>query len=103
MSTPAEGSEEAEQGKPERSGAAARHQRFSFRVPTHIKERIDQAAAYRGMSVTQFVLSTVTEEATRTIERHNRFELDAEASRRFVEVLSGPGRSRQELVDLFQT
>lgn len=102
MSTQADVPNEAEQAITAPSGATERHRRLSLRVPSDIKQRIEQAAAYRGMSVTQFVLSTVAEEATRTIERYDRFELDVAASRRFVEVLSGPGRPRQELVALFR-
>ncbi len=103
MSTPATATRKGK-GKQAKSAAAApRDQRLGLRVPAHLKERIEQAAAYRGMSVSEFLLSTASEEATRTIERHNRFELDAEASRRFVEALSGPGRPRKELVDLFRT
>lgn len=79
-----------------------RSERLGLRVPAELKDRIERAAAYRGVSVTDFLLATASEEATRTIEQHTRYELDAEASRRFAQTLTGPGRAREELVELFR-
>lgn len=88
--------------KAQRTASASPTERLGLRVPADVKERIEQAAAYSGVSVTDFVLSVASQEATRIVEQHTRFELDAEASQRFVDALSGPGQPRKELVDLFR-
>lgn len=98
MSTPATAQRKTK--KTQRSASPS--ERLGLRVPAEVKDRIEQAAAYSGVSVTDFVLSVASQEATRIVEQHTRFELDAEASQRFVDALSGPGRPRKELVDLFR-
>ncbi len=100
MSTPA--TDKARRKSSSATSAKSRSGRLGLRVPAELKDRIERAAAYRGVSVTDFLLATASEEATRTIEQHTRFELDAEASRRFAEALTGPGRPREELVELFR-
>lgn len=60
----------------------ARDARLNFRLPTHLKKVIEEAAASLGQSVSDFAVSTLVQQARSVVERKN------------VTVLSGRDRDR---------
>ncbi|HUT94800.1 MAG TPA: DUF1778 domain-containing protein [Thermoguttaceae bacterium] len=45
--------------------------RLNFRLPSELKQTIQQAAAHLGQSVNDFAVSTLVETARRVIEQHH--------------------------------
>lgn len=66
--------------------------RLAFRMKPELKERIEEAAALMGLSLTDFVLSTLSERAAEVLERHRRLTLSDRDRDRFLEALNRPGR-----------
>jgi uncharacterized protein (DUF1778 family) len=49
--------------------------RLNFRLPTELKEVIEQAAAHTGQTVSDFAVSTLVQSARSIIDEHDRTEL----------------------------
>ena len=48
-----------------------RDARLNFRLPSELKQTIEEAAAYLGQSVSDFAVSTLVDRAQRVIQEHN--------------------------------
>ena len=70
-----------------------RESTIDLRVTRQQKERIRKAAALRGQTMTEFVLSAVEPLATSLVERQRVIELTENAWREFVELAGKPGRA----------
>ena len=68
----------------------ARSERLEARVTAEQKSLIERAAALQGRSVTDFVLSSLQEAATRAIDDHHRIVLSGEDAEAFVQGLLTP-------------
>lgn len=64
-----------------------RAERLEARISVAQKALIEHAAALQGRSVTDFVLASVQEAASRTIDEHQRMTLSVRDGRAFVEAL----------------
>ncbi len=64
-----------------------RAERLEARITTAQKALIEHAAALQGRSVTDFVLASVQEAASRAIDEHQRLTLSVQDGRAFVEAL----------------
>jgi uncharacterized protein (DUF1778 family) len=48
---------------------------IDFHLPAELKQMVEQAAALRGQSVTEFAVATVADSAQRVIQQHQVTEL----------------------------
>lgn len=73
-----------------------RAERLEARITPGQKALIEHAAALQGRSVTDFVLTSVQEAASRAIDEHQRLTLSVRDGRALVEalVLPAPGAER---------
>ena len=72
---------------------AAKPQRYSkitIRQPVAIKQKVEQAAAKRGVTVTSFINSTLARAAERTLERVRRRELTERDQKALLKLLANP-------------
>jgi uncharacterized protein (DUF1778 family) len=67
-----------------------RAERLEARITVAQKALIEHAAALQGRSVTDFVLASVQEAASRAIDDHQRLTLSVQDGRAFVEALVQP-------------
>jgi uncharacterized protein (DUF1778 family) len=81
----------------EQASSDVKRERLDARVTTEQKEIIQQAAAIRHVSVTDFVVESALERAYETLESHARWELDAEQSRAFAALLLDPPEPNEAL------
>lgn len=75
--------------KPHRSPVAST-ERLEARVRPEQKALFQRAASLRGVSLTDFVLDSVSEAAVRTVQEHEFIQLAAEESKAFVSALMNP-------------
>jgi len=66
----------------------ARDARLNFRLPTDLKEVIEEAAATLGQSVSDFAVSTLVRQARTVIEQRNVTVLSNRDRDRFIALLS---------------
>lgn len=52
-----------------------RSARFDIRVPCHVRETVEMAAALQGRSLTDFLVAAMLEKAEAVIDTHRRLEL----------------------------
>jgi uncharacterized protein (DUF1778 family) len=64
--------------------------RLEARISPELKRRLEYAASLRGSSLTDFVIQSAQEAATRTIREHEVLTLSEEASVAFAELLLNP-------------
>ncbi len=67
-----------------------RAERLEARITPAQKALIEHAAALQGRSVTDFVLASVQEAASRAIDEHERLSLSVRDARAFVQALLSP-------------
>lgn len=67
-----------------------RAERLEARITAGQKALIEHAAALQGRSVTDFVLTSVQEAASRAIDEYQRLTLSVRDGRAFVEALVSP-------------
>jgi uncharacterized protein (DUF1778 family) len=67
-----------------------RAERLEARITVAQKALIEHAAALQGRSVTDFVLASVQEAASRAIDDHQRLTLSVRDGRAFVQALVSP-------------
>jgi uncharacterized protein (DUF1778 family) len=61
--------------------------RLNFRLPSELKQVIEQAAAHLGQTVSDFAISTLVQSARRVIEEHDRTHLSQQDRDIFVALL----------------
>ena len=61
--------------------------RLNFRLPSEIKETIEEAAAHLGQTVSDFAISTLAQTARQVIQDHNITRLSQQDRNRFVALL----------------
>lgn len=66
---------------------AANDARLNFRLPSVLKQTIEQAAALQGQTVSDFAVSILTSTARTLIEEHDRTVLSNRDRDRFVAIL----------------
>lgn len=79
--------------------AAPRSQHLKVRLTAEHKSLIEQAAALKGRTVTDFILTSVLDAARRAIEQHQQLELSVRDSEAFVEALLNPRPVNDRLRD----
>lgn len=67
-----------------------RDERIAARIPANQKALLQRAAAIRGSSLTDFVLSAARDVAEQTIREHEVITLSERDSRAFIEALLHP-------------
>jgi uncharacterized protein (DUF1778 family) len=65
----------------------ARDSRLNFRLPSDLKEVIEEAAASLGQSVSDFAVSTLVQQARSVIEQRNVTVLSNRDRDRFIDLL----------------
>ena len=74
--------------------------RLNFRLPTELKQTIEQAAAHLGQSVTDFAVSTLVQNARSVIRQHGVTRLSNRDRAVFISMLDNPEtRPNQALAD----
>ena len=67
-----------------------RTERIQARATKRAKDVLERAAAVRGVSLSDFVISTALEQANKTLQAHEQLELSARDSLAFAEALINP-------------
>jgi uncharacterized protein (DUF1778 family) len=74
----------------------ARVARLEARISPDLKRRLEYAASLRGASLTEFIVQSVQEAATRTIRENEVLTLSEQASIAFAEFLLNPPGPNQK-------
>jgi uncharacterized protein (DUF1778 family) len=74
----------------------ARAARLEARISPDLKLRLEYAASLRGATLTEFVVQSAQEAATRAIREHEAMTLSERASRAFAEFLLNPPRPNEK-------
>ncbi|MEZ6234352.1 MAG: DUF1778 domain-containing protein [Phycisphaerales bacterium] len=77
--------------------STAEFAKVTIRQPLRVKEKVERAAALRGMTVTSFVNGILERVADRTIARARERELSEHDSRVLLELLREPGEANDAL------
>lgn len=64
--------------------------RVSARIPVHVQETLELAAAMVGATVNQFMVQTALREAERIIEQERVIRLSARDAEAFIQALENP-------------
>ena len=75
-----------------------RSERLEARIPAELKDLYSRAAAARGQSLTDFVLSTVTEVARRIVRENDMLDLSHRDQQAFAAALTRPPAPSAKLV-----
>lgn len=67
-----------------------RSERLEARLPSELKELFSRAAAFRGQTLTDFVVSTVAETARQVIRDHDAIQLTERDQHAFAAALLQP-------------
>ena len=78
--------------------SSPRKERLEARVTGDLKDLIQRAATLRGMSLTEFVVSSAELEARKVVREREIIELSARGSRMFAEALLNPPEPSKKLV-----
>ena len=82
------------------AATALRPSVINLRAPAAKRILIDQAAAVRGQSRTEFMLEAASEKAQQVLLDRTLFILDAKRHRQFVEALDAPLKNTKALTKL---
>lgn len=74
----------------------ARAARLEARISPDLKRRLEFAASLRGASLTEFVVQSAQEAATRTIRENEMLTLSARARVAFAQLLLNPPRPNRK-------
>lgn len=88
-----------------RATARKAQQGITARIPRHVSARIEEAAAWRGVSVSSFVVEAAAKEAEQVIERERLIELsrqDAELVASLLDRPPSPAASMLKAVEAHQ-
>lgn len=66
--------------------------RLAFRMKPELKERIETAAQLLGLSLTDFVLATLSERASEVLDRESTMRLSSRDRDRFLAELNRSGK-----------
>lgn len=99
--TPASSSPQAPRKRGRRPGRT-HTARIDFRLPPEAREKIEQAAAVSGQSLSDFAASTLLERAESVLERQRTTILNAQQWDHFVELLMNPPEPTEALRRLMQ-
>jgi uncharacterized protein (DUF1778 family) len=77
--------------------ATAKTERLEARVPVFLKRIIQRAADLQGLSLTDFVISTLDKSARETVRDHEVMKLNAEDSLIFAKALIDPPKPNAAL------
>ena len=67
--------------------SAGNDARLNFRLPSELKQIIEQAAAHTGQTVSDYAVSILVQNARRVIEEHDRTELTLRDREAFIKLL----------------
>lgn len=70
--------------------SAGNDARLNFRLPSELKQLIEEAATHTGQTVSDFAVSTLVENARRVIGEHNRTELSRRDRDLFIKLIDDP-------------
>ncbi|MCU0748353.1 MAG: DUF1778 domain-containing protein [Akkermansiaceae bacterium] len=73
--------------------------RINTRFPKGLAERIEYAAALRGLAVAAFIQEAVAERADRVIEAESRWELTREEAAKIAALVSKPPKVNKKALD----
>lgn len=88
-------------GTPAIRSATARTERLEARVPIPIKELIGRAACLEGVSLTDFVISTLQKSAAEVVREHEVLNLSVKDSAVFAKVMLAPPKPTRKLTQAF--
>ena len=71
--------------------------RLDIRLPENTKDLIQQAAGLRNQTITQFVLATLSEEAGKIVQQHQRTVLSDRDRDLFLKMLDTPPKPNKVL------
>lgn len=71
--------------------------RLNFRLPAHIKERIENAALLSGTTVTDFAISALANTADEVLDRHQNLRLSNRDRDLFLSMLKNPPKPNAAL------
>jgi uncharacterized protein (DUF1778 family) len=74
-----------------------RYERLEARVSSYLKELFQEAADVRGVTLSDFIISSAHDVAVDTLERHKVIKLNREASIQFANALLRPPRPNPKL------
>lgn len=74
-----------------------RSERIQARATKHAKEKLERAAAVRGVSLSDFLISTALEQADKTLQAHEQVELSARDGLAFAAALLDPPEPNEAL------
>ena len=72
------------------TGQTRKVERIEARIHSDQRRRIERAAALKGTSISDFVVSTLDEAAKRTIQEHETWTLSARDSEAFMNAMLNP-------------
>lgn len=82
---------------PRKKASAPRRDRLEARINPDVKAVLQRAAAIRGSSLTDFVLSSAQEAAHRTIREHDVITLSVRDSEHLAQLLLNPPEPSERL------
>jgi uncharacterized protein (DUF1778 family) len=77
---------------------AEHNERINFRLPTKNKEIIERAAVVKGMTLTQFAISTLVKEAREVLKSDHVLVLSDEDRDQFLAALDNPPAPNAKLL-----
>src|SRR5213594_1613132 len=77
--------------------ARPRYQRLEARVTPELKELLVDAAAMRGVTLSDFIINSAHDAAVQTVEQHKIIRLSREASIQFANALLRPPKPNARL------
>jgi uncharacterized protein (DUF1778 family) len=82
------------------TSAEAKSERINIRVSAARRELIEQAAAIRGQSLSEFMLASAAEAAENQLLDQSVFQIDAKAFKLLERQLAAPSKSNKKLQEL---
>jgi uncharacterized protein (DUF1778 family) len=86
-----------------RQPAARKIERIEARIHSDQRRRIEHAAALKGTSISDFMVSSAEEAAKRTIEEHESWTLSGRDREIFVNALLNPPAPNQAMKAAFRS
>lgn len=71
--------------------------RLNFRLPTEIKERIENAALVSGVTVTDFAITALAERSEEVLEKHQMRKLSDRDRNIFLNLIENPPKPNDKL------
>jgi uncharacterized protein (DUF1778 family) len=72
--------------------------RISASVPDHVRARIEEAAAWKGVTIGAFIADAAAKEAEQVIERQRLIQLTSEDAALIADLLENPPAPSAELL-----